>query len=93
MLFSRHMENDESSQEEIIRLLKILLGGMMTTFTTKSLASAVSKNVLKDVSLFLLNCMFDSKLKQLEDCEVVLKTINIMMLKIIHNSDHTACFW
>ena len=93
MLFSRHLESKENSQEEIIRLLKYLLNGLMITFTTESLAVAVSKNVLKDVSHFLLNCMYDSKLNALEDSDLVIKTNNIIMLKIIQHSDHTSCFW
>ena len=93
MLFSRHLECKEHSYREVIRLLKYLLNGIMTTFTTQSLAKAASKDVLKDVTAFLLTSTHDSKLTKLEECDTVIKTINILMLKIIQNSDHTSCFW
>ncbi len=76
-----------------MRLLKILLGGLMTTFTTESLSLAVSKNVLKDVISFLLVSLYDSNLAQLEDWDVITKTYNIIMLKIVLHSDHTSCIW
>ena len=93
MLFSRHLESKDHSHREVIRLLKYLLNGIMTTFTTDSLAKAASKDVLKDVTAFLLTSTHDSKLTNLEECDTVIKTINILMLKIIQNSDHTSCFW
>jgi len=93
MLFSRHLESTEHSREEVIRLLKYLLNGIVISFTTPSLAKAVSKDVLKDVAGFLLTTTHDSKLTSLEECDTVIKTINILMLKIIQHSDHTSCFW
>ena len=93
MLFSRHLESKEYQREEIIRLLKYLLNGIMTTFTTESLAKAVSKDVLKDLTMFLLTSTHNSKLTVLEECDTIIKTLNILMLKIIQNSDHTSCFW
>ncbi|XP_065070567.1 cytoskeleton-associated protein 5-like isoform X2 [Rhopilema esculentum] len=93
MFFSRHLEMKENSQEEIIRLMKYLLNGFMLTFSTTSLAAAVSKNVLKDSIMFFVNIMLDSKLSQLEECAVVVKTINIILLKVIHNGDQTSSFW
>lgn len=93
MLFSRHLESKDNSHEEKIRLLKYLLNGIMTTFTTDTLAKAVSKDVLKDVAMFLLTTTHDSKMTTLEECDTIIKTINIIMLRIIQNSDHTSCFW
>ena len=93
MLFSRHLESTDHTREEVIRLLKYLLNGIMISFTTPSLAKAVSKDVLKDVAGFLLTTTHDSKLTSLEECDTVIKTINILMLKIIQHGDHTSCFW
>ena len=57
MLFSRHLENKENSTENLERLLKLCLSGMLTLFDTQFYARVVSRNVLKDVLLFFVNTL------------------------------------
>ena len=76
-----------------MRPIKYLLNGIMTTFATKLLSKGASKDVLKAASASLLSSIFNRKLTNPEECEAIVNTINIRMLKMIKNSDDMSCFW
>lgn len=91
MLFSRHFENKENSTENLERLLKLLLSGMLTLFDTQFYARVVSRNVLKDVILFFVNTLNDKVLEKFEESELSIQCVNRLLLRVITNSDKTSC--
>lgn len=91
MLFSRHLENKENSTENLERLLKLLLSGMLTLFDTQFYARVVSRNVLKDVILFFVNTLNDKVLEKFEESELSIQCVNRLLLRVITNSDKTSC--
>ena len=91
MLLSRHLENKENSTENLERLLKLLLSGMLTLFDTQFYARVVSRNVLKDVILFFVNTLNDKVLEKFEESELSIQCVNRLLLRVITNSDKTSC--
>ena len=93
MLLSKNIGTENIvNDEESTRLLKLLITGLMTLFSAKELAQVVSKSVLKDVISFLLTCLVEDKFQVFEDSDQAVKTINMLILKMIHNTDHNRCF-
>ena len=91
MLFSRHAGNKENSPEEIERLLKLLLSGMLALFDAPCYASVVSRNVLKDVILYFTTLISDKTLEKFEESEMSIQCVNRLLLRVITNSDKTSC--
>ena len=91
MLFSRHLENKENSQENLERLLKLLLSGLLTLFDTQCYARVVSRNVLKDVILFFVNTLNDKALEKFDESDLSIQCVNRLLLRVITNSDKTNC--
>ena len=91
MLFSRHAGNKENSAEEIERLLKLLLSGMLALFDAPCYASVVSRNVLKDVILYFTTLISDKTLEKFEESEMSIQCVNRLLLRVITNSDKTSC--
>jgi hypothetical protein len=91
MLFSRHLENKENSPENLERLLKLLLSGLLTLFDTQCYARVVSRNVLKDVILFFVNTLNDKALEKFEESDLSIQCVNRLLLRVITNSDKTNC--
>ena len=91
MLFSRHAGSKENSSEEIERLLKLLLSGMLALFDAPCYASVVSRNVLKDVILYFTTLISDKTLEKFEKSDMSIQCVNRLLLRVITNSDKTSC--
>ena len=91
MLFSRHFENQENDHENLERLLKLLLSGMLSLFDAHCYASVVSRNVLKDIILFFVNALNDKVLEKFEESDLSIQCVNRLLLRVITNSDKTSC--
>lgn len=91
MLFSRHIENTDNSQENLDRLLKLLLSGMLTLFDAQCYAHVVSRNVLKDIILFFVNALNEKALEKFDESELSIQCVNRLLLRVITNSDKTNC--
>lgn len=92
MLFTRHIDNRENSKEDIERLLKLLLSGMLTLFDAKCYSTVVSRSVLKDVIYFFITVLSDKIFEKFEEAEVPTQCVNKLLLRVITNSDKTNCF-
>ena len=85
------MENKENSSENLERLLKLLLSGLLALFDTHFYARVVSKNVLKDVILFFITTLNDKSLEKFEGSELSVQIVNRLLLRVITNSNKTHC--
>ena len=56
-------------------------------FQCGTLGKNASRDVLKDVVHNLLTIMLDSRLQELEDGAQVVRSVNIMIVKIVEKSD------
>ncbi|KAK3102168.1 hypothetical protein FSP39_009299 [Pinctada imbricata] len=89
MIFMTHMNNEELDKKDIIRLHKYLLSTLLALFQNRALAGKPSKDSLKDLVSNLLTLLLDSRLNNMEEGPQVIRLLNVMVIKIIENSDHT----
>ena len=61
----------------------------MQMFQSENLGKNASRDVLKDIVHNLLTIMLDSRLQELEDGPQVVRSVNIMIVKIVEKSDPT----
>ena len=62
----------------------------MQMFQSENLGKNASRDVLKDIVHNLLTIMLDSRLQELEDGPQVVRSVNIMIVKIVEKSDPTS---
>ena len=92
MLFSRHVENKENSKEDVERLLKHLLSGMLVLFDAKCYSTVVSRNVIKDVISFFITVLSDKIFQKFDETDYSTQCVNKLLLRVITNTDKTNCF-
>ena len=61
----------------------------MQMFQSENLGKNASRDILKDIVHNLLTIMLDSRLQELEDGPQVVRSVNIMIVKIVEKSDPT----
>ena len=66
-----------------------MLRFLLQMFQSESLGKNASRDVLKDIVHNLLTIMLDSRLQELEDGPQVVRSVNIMIVKIVEKSDPT----
>ena len=66
-----------------------MLRFLLQMFQSESLGKNASRDVLKDIVHNLLTIMLDSRLQELEDGRQVVRSVNIMIVKIVEKSDPT----
>lgn len=59
-------------------------------FQNSSLAKKASKDVLKDLVNSLITILLDNRLTSLEEGAQVIRTVNVMVVKIVEHADHTS---
>ena len=74
-----------SKSRENVFMLRFLL----QMFQSESLGKNASRDVVKDIVHNLLTIMLDSRLQELEDGPQVVRSVNIMIVKIVEKSDPT----
>lgn len=89
MAFNKHMSDTETSKENVLRLYRCILGSLLAVFQCKNLAKEGSRDVLKDLIYNLVTILLDARLMDLEDGPQVVRTVNVMVVKIVEKSDQT----
>jgi hypothetical protein len=77
---------------EIIRLCKHLLSCILHIFNKNSIAANVSNRVLQEVVSDLISRLLDAKLESLEEGPQISRALNMIVLKVLENSNHNAVF-
>uniref|UniRef100_K7G7X3 TOG domain-containing protein n=1 Tax=Pelodiscus sinensis TaxID=13735 RepID=K7G7X3_PELSI len=75
-----------------IQLSGCILRNMTLLFQTESLAREASTGVLKDLLHSLITLMLDSLVEDLEEGQEVVQSINLLMKKVLEQSDQTRLF-
>ncbi|XP_052066786.1 cytoskeleton-associated protein 5-like [Mytilus californianus] len=90
MVYSTHMSSEFTSKDDVTRLYRCLLGTLLAIFQNSSLAKKASKDVLKDLVNSLITILLDNRLTSLEEGAQVIRTVNVMVVKIVEHADHTS---
>lgn len=89
MVYSTHISSEFTSKDDVTRLYRCLLATLLAVFQNSSLAKKASKDVLKDLVNSLITTLLDNRLNSLEEGPQVIRTVNVMVVKIVEHADHT----
>ena len=63
---------------------------LIQLFVQSNLAQRGSRDVLRDLAHLSLHVMLDSRLETADDADQVVRALNVLVLKMVEKSDHTA---
>ncbi|KAM4779321.1 cytoskeleton-associated protein 5 isoform 2-T5 [Cyanocitta cristata] len=89
LIYNTHMADEKLDKDEIVRLYSCIIGSMITLFQIESLAREASTGVLKDLMHGLITLMLDSRVEDLEEGEQVIRSVNLLVVKVLEKSDQT----
>ncbi|NXY42903.1 CKAP5 protein, partial [Ceuthmochares aereus] len=89
LIYSTHMADEKLDKDEIVKLYSCIIGSMISLFQVDSLAREASIGVLKDLMHGLVTLMLDSRVEDLEEGEQVIRSVNLLVLKVLEKSDQT----
>jgi cytoskeleton-associated protein 5 len=78
--------------QQLTRLSKYLINTLMLMFAKKSMANSVSQLVLGHLMRSLLQLLSDDNVGEMEEGKNILKALNLLIIKLLENTDKTACF-
>ncbi|XP_071830339.1 cytoskeleton-associated protein 5-like isoform X2 [Apostichopus japonicus] len=88
MAFSKHMGDQESSKN-VIRMYRCLVALLVSLFQNSQLSREASKDVICDLVNGLITVLIDDRLMNFEDGPQVVRSVNVLMAKVVENSDHS----
>uniref|UniRef100_A0A3P8QBW8 TOG domain-containing protein n=1 Tax=Astatotilapia calliptera TaxID=8154 RepID=A0A3P8QBW8_ASTCA len=89
LINSTHMADDRVDKKDIIKLYSCIIGNMLSLFSMESLAREASMGVLKDLMHGLITLMLDSRVEDVEDGTQVIRSVNLLVIRVLEKSDQT----
>ncbi|XP_069595029.1 cytoskeleton-associated protein 5 isoform X6 [Ranitomeya imitator] len=89
LVYNTHMADERLDKEDIVRLYSCIIGNMISLFQMESLAREASTGVLKDLMHGLITLMLDSRVEDLEEGQQVVRSVNLLVVKVLEKSDQT----
>uniref|UniRef100_A0A8C8RUY7 TOG domain-containing protein n=1 Tax=Pelusios castaneus TaxID=367368 RepID=A0A8C8RUY7_9SAUR len=83
---------EKLGKDQVIQLYGCIIRNMMLLFQTESLAREASTGVLKDLLHSLITLMLDSQVEDQDDGQEVVQSTNLLMKKVLEQSDQTRIF-
>lgn len=90
MAHSTFMGDPETPRDEVVRLYRCLLSTVLQIFQLSNLGSKASKDVLRDLMTSLITVLLDNRLMELEDGPLVVRSVNITVVRIVERADSTS---
>ncbi|XP_069479300.1 cytoskeleton-associated protein 5 isoform X2 [Ambystoma mexicanum] len=89
LIYHTHMGDERLEKEEIVKLYSCIIGNMISLFQIENLAREASTGVLKDLMHGLITLMLDSRVEDLEEGQQVIRSVNLLVVKVLEKSDQT----
>uniref|UniRef100_A0A4W3JM28 Cytoskeleton associated protein 5 n=1 Tax=Callorhinchus milii TaxID=7868 RepID=A0A4W3JM28_CALMI len=89
LINNTHMADEKFNRNDILKLYSCIIGDMITLFQIETLAKEASVGVLKDLMYGLILLMLDSRLEDLDEGPQVIRSVNLLMVKVLEKSDPT----
>nr|XP_033784266.1 cytoskeleton-associated protein 5 isoform X2 [Geotrypetes seraphini] len=89
LVYYTHMADEKLEKDEIVRLYSCIIGNMISLFQIENLAREASTGVLKDLMHGLITLMLDSRVEDLEEGQQIIRSVNLLVVKVLEKSDHT----
>ncbi|XP_066276419.1 cytoskeleton-associated protein 5-like isoform X5 [Branchiostoma lanceolatum] len=92
MAMSKHSDNYDSPEaQDIIKTYRCVLATLIALFQNLTLATQASKDVLRDLFSVLITLLLDEHLPHYGDGPQVIRSVNVLVVKVIEKSDLTNC--
>ncbi|XP_038047612.1 cytoskeleton-associated protein 5-like [Patiria miniata] len=88
MAFSKHM-GDVSTSQDVVLMCRCMVALLMSLFHSRPLAQEASKDVLCDLLNGLVTVLLDDRLMALEGGPQVMRSVNVLLVKVVENADHS----
>ncbi|KAM4734479.1 cytoskeleton-associated protein 5 isoform 2-T2 [Anableps anableps] len=92
LINSTHLADDRVDKKDLIKLYSCIMGNMMSLFSMETLAREASMGVLKDLMHSLITLMLDSRVEDVEDGTQVIRSVNLLVIRVLEHSDQTNMF-
>lgn len=89
LIYNTHMADEKLDKDEIVKLYSCIIGNMISLFQIESLAREASAGVLKDLMHGLITLMLDSRVEDLEEGQQIIRSVNLLVVKVLEKSDQT----
>ncbi|XP_044291744.1 cytoskeleton-associated protein 5 [Varanus komodoensis] len=89
LIYNTHMADEKLDKDEIVKLYSCIIGNMISLFQIESLVREASAGVLKDLMHGLITLMLDSRVEDLEEGQQVIRSVNLLVVKVLEKSDQT----
>ncbi|XP_053304724.1 cytoskeleton-associated protein 5 isoform X2 [Spea bombifrons] len=89
LVYNTHMADERLDKDDIVRLYSCIIGNMISLFQMESLAREASTGVLKDLMHGLITLMLDARVEDLEEGQQVVRSVNLLVVKVLEKSDQT----
>ncbi|XP_066439476.1 cytoskeleton-associated protein 5-A isoform X2 [Eleutherodactylus coqui] len=89
LVYNTHMADERLDKDDIVRLYSCIIGNMISLFQMESLAREASTGVLKDLMHGLITLMLDCRVEDLEEGQQVVRSVNLLVVKVLEKSDQT----
>ncbi|XP_072242822.1 cytoskeleton-associated protein 5 isoform X2 [Leuresthes tenuis] len=89
LINSTHLADDRVDKTDIFKLYSCIIGNMLSLFSMEALAREASMGVLKDLMHGLITLMLDSRVEDVEDGTQVIRSVNLLVIRVLENSDQT----
>ncbi|XP_066438888.1 cytoskeleton-associated protein 5-A-like [Eleutherodactylus coqui] len=89
LVYNTHMADERLDKDDIVRLYSCIIGNMISLFQMESLAREASTGVLKDLMHGLITLMLDCRVEDLEEGQQVVRSVNLLVIKVLEKSDQT----
>lgn len=92
LINSTHLADDRLDKKDLIKLYSCIMGNMLSLFSMETLAREASMGVLKDLMHSLITLMLDSRVEDVEDGTQVIRSVNLLAIRVLEHSDQTNMF-
>ncbi|XP_075439924.1 cytoskeleton-associated protein 5 isoform X3 [Ascaphus truei] len=89
LVYNTYMADERVDKDDTVRLYSCIIGNMISLFQMPSLAREASTGVLKDLMHGLITLMLDSRVEDLEEGQQVVRSVNLLVVKVLEKSDQT----
>uniref|UniRef100_A0A1A8N3F8 Cytoskeleton associated protein 5 n=1 Tax=Nothobranchius pienaari TaxID=704102 RepID=A0A1A8N3F8_9TELE len=86
---STHLADERVDKRDVIKLYSCIIGSLLSLFSMETLAREASMGVLKDLMHGLITLMLDSRVEDVEDGTQVIRSVNLLVIRVLEHSDQT----
>uniref|UniRef100_A0A914V058 TOG domain-containing protein n=1 Tax=Plectus sambesii TaxID=2011161 RepID=A0A914V058_9BILA len=92
IVYNTHMTDESADKRELVQLYRSLCAMLLSLVNVAELAREATDGPLKDLACQLLTVLLDERLKSLPDGNHVIRSINVITVKLVERCDPTACY-